>query len=103
MIPYLLFVYSFYSFISFMGDKKSYSYQMNTMNEKFKTQADIETLAQEVACLKTLVTYMLKALGQADAGRVILNIERAISEVADEQQAETFRNTLNQIKTAYRQ
>ncbi|BDR98011.1 DUF2594 family protein [Proteus mirabilis] len=73
------------------------------MNEKFKTQADIETLAQEVACLKTLVTYMLKALGQADAGRVILNIERAISEVADEQQAETFRNTLNQIKTAYRQ
>ena len=46
---------------------------------------------------------MLKALGQADAGRVILNIERAISEVADEQQAETFRNTLSQIKTAYRQ
>lgn len=54
------------------------------MNEKFKTQADVETLAEEVACLKTLVTYMLKALGQADAGRIILNIERAIAEVDDE-------------------
>ena len=46
---------------------------------------------------------MLKALGQADAGRVILNIERAIAEVDDEKQAETFRNTISQIKTAYRQ
>ena len=73
------------------------------MNEKFKTEADVETLAQEVACLKTLVTYMLKALGQADAGRVILSIQRAIDEVEDEKQAETFRNTITQIKTAYRQ
>ncbi|OAT46669.1 putative cytoplasmic protein [Proteus hauseri ATCC 700826] len=73
------------------------------MNEKFKTEADVETLAQEVACLKTLVTYMLKALGQADAGRVILNIQRAIEKVDDEKQAETFRNTIAQIKTAYRQ
>ena len=73
------------------------------MNEKFKTQADVETLAEEVACLKTLVTYMLKALGQADAGRIILNIERAIAEVDDEKQAETFRNTISQIITVYRQ
>lgn len=73
------------------------------MNEKFKTQADVETLAEEVACLKTLVTYMLKALGQADAGRIILNIERTIAEVDDEKQAETFRNTISQIKTVYRQ
>ncbi|CRL59904.1 DUF2594 family protein [Proteus vulgaris] len=73
------------------------------MNEKFKTQADVETLTEEVACLKTLVTYMLKALGQADAGRIILNIERAIAEVDDEKQAETFRNTISQIKTVYRQ
>ncbi|MEW4516200.1 DUF2594 family protein [Proteus vulgaris] len=73
------------------------------MNEKFKTQADVETLAEEVACLKTLVTYMLKALGQADAGRIILNIERAIAEVDDEKKAETFRNTISQIKTVYRQ
>lgn len=73
------------------------------MNEKFKTQADVETLAEEVACLKTLVTYMLKALGQADAGRIILNIERAIAEVDDKKQAETFRNTISQIKTVYRQ
>ena len=41
----------------------------------------------------------VKALGQADAGRVILNIERAIAEVDDEKQAETFRNTISQIKT----
>ncbi|OAT37963.1 DUF2594 family protein [Proteus myxofaciens] len=73
------------------------------MNEKFKTEADVETLAEEVACLKTFVTYILKALGQADAGRVILNIERAISEVEDEKKAETFRTTLEQITTAYRQ
>lgn len=73
------------------------------MNEKFKTEADVATLAEEVACLKTLVTYMLKALGQADAGRIILNMERDINLVDDEKQAETFRNTICQIKTAYRQ
>ncbi|WP_016605176.1 DUF2594 family protein, partial [Yersinia pestis] len=41
--------------------------------------------------------------GQADAGKVILNIERSIAGIEDAAQAEVFTNTLAQIKNGYRQ
>ncbi|WAS99648.1 DUF2594 family protein [Rouxiella chamberiensis] len=69
----------------------------------FTTQANVETLATEVACLKATFTFMLKAMGQADAGKVVLNLEKFISQLEDPQQAEIFNASLQQIKLAYRQ
>lgn len=69
----------------------------------FSTSEDVKTLANEVACMKTLVTLMLKSIGQADAGKVIIKMERYIAQLEDEQQAEVFGNTVKQIKHAFRQ
>ncbi|MCW7549179.1 DUF2594 family protein [Photorhabdus sp. APURE] len=65
--------------------------------------SDTETLATEVTCLKVLLASILKTMGQAHAGKVVLNLERVIAEMADEKQAKIFENTVKQIKTLYRQ
>ncbi|ANI31687.1 hypothetical protein PL78_17920 [Yersinia entomophaga] len=72
-------------------------------NTDFTTAADLETLAHEVTCLKTTLTLMLKAIGQADAGKVILKMERSLPLIEDKTQAEVFENTIAQIKHAFRQ
>ena len=72
-------------------------------NCDFTTEANVETLATEGACLKATLTLILKAIGQADAGKVMLNMEKYAAQMEDEQQAEIFRNSLQQIKFAYRQ
>jgi|SRR5688572_28408173 hypothetical protein len=72
-------------------------------NCDFTTEANVETLATEVACLKATLTLILKAIGQADAGKVMLNMERFVAQMEDEQQAAVFKNSLQQIKFAYRQ
>ncbi|HGJ5883973.1 DUF2594 family protein [Arsenophonus sp.] len=59
-------------------------------------------LANEISCLKTFITYILKALNQADAGRAILNMEKEILAMQDPKQAEVFQRIIEQIKTAYR-
>ncbi len=69
----------------------------------FSTAENNQQLAQEVSCLKAMVTLMLQALGQADAGRIILKMERQIGQMEDEAQADVFANTVKQIKQAYRQ
>lgn len=69
----------------------------------FTTEANVETLATEVACLKATLALMLKAMGQADAGKVVINLDRFIAQIEDPQQVEIFRNSLQQIKFAYRQ
>lgn len=69
----------------------------------FSTAENNQQLAQEVSCLKAMVTLMLQALGQADAGRIILKMERQIAQMEDEAQADVFTNTVKQIKQAYRQ
>ena len=53
--------------------------------------------------MKALVTLMLKGMGQADAGKVIIKMERYIADLEDRQQAEVFSNTVKQIKFAFRQ
>ncbi len=69
----------------------------------FTTAENNQELAQEISCLKTMVTLMLQAMGQADAGRVILKMEKQIAALEDESQAAVFSNTVKQIKQAYRQ
>lgn len=69
----------------------------------FTTAENAKELAQEVACLKSMITLMLQAMGQADAGRVIIKMERLIAQMEDEAQAEVFSSTVKQIKQAYRQ
>ena len=69
----------------------------------FTTAENNQELAQEVSCLKAMVTLMLQAMGQADAGRVILKMEKQIAGLEDESQAAVFSNTVKQIKQAYRQ
>lgn len=69
----------------------------------FSTSQETQALADEVACLKAMVTLILKGMGQADAGKVIINMERFIAQLEDQQQADVFSNTIKQIKFAYRQ
>ncbi|KOC88974.1 DUF2594 family protein [Winslowiella iniecta] len=69
----------------------------------FTTSEETQALANEVACLKAMVTLMLKGMGQADAGKVIINMERFIAQLEDQPQADVFSNTIKQIKFAYRQ
>ncbi len=73
------------------------------MQNHFPTQADVEILADEVTCLKNLVTHMLKAIGQADAGKILIKMERQVAAMEDSNQAETYKSTLQQIKSAYRE
>ncbi len=69
----------------------------------FSTAENNQELAQEVTCLKTLLTLMLQAMGQADAGRVIIKMEKQITQMEAEAQAAVFSSTVKQIKQAYRQ
>ncbi|MGV8783694.1 DUF2594 family protein, partial [Pseudomonas aeruginosa] len=45
----------------------------------FSTAENNQELANEVTCLKAMLTLMLQAMGQADAGRVILNMEKQLA------------------------
>ncbi|MEY8709609.1 hypothetical protein A9B99_02530 [Mangrovibacter phragmitis] len=67
------------------------------------TSENLQEIALEITCLKAMVTQMLKAMGQADAGRVIIKMEKQIAEMEDPAQAAVFTNTVKQIKQAYRQ
>lgn len=69
----------------------------------FSTAENNRELANEVTCLKAMLTLMLQAMGQADAGRVILKMEKQLALIEDQSQAAVFSNTVKQIKQAYRQ
>lgn len=69
----------------------------------FSTAENNQELANEVTCLKAMLTLMLQAMGQADAGRVILKMEKQIALIVDQSQAAVFSSTVKQIKQAYRQ
>ena len=69
----------------------------------FSTHENNQELANEVSCLKAMLTLMLQAMGQADAGRVMLKMEKQLALIEDETQAAVFSKTVKQIKQAYRQ
>ena len=69
----------------------------------FSTAENNQEVANEVTCLKAMLTLMLQAMGQADAGRVILKMEKQIALIEDQSQAAVFSSTVKQIKQAYRQ
>mgnify|MGYP000017149052 CR=1 FL=1 len=69
----------------------------------FSTAENKQELAKEVSCLKAMITLMLQAMGQADAGRVMLKMEKQLALIEDETQAAVFSKTVKQIKQAYRQ
>ncbi|EJE7028423.1 DUF2594 family protein YecF [Escherichia coli] len=69
----------------------------------FSTAKNNQELANEVSCLKAMLTLMLQAMGQADAGRVMLKMEKQLALIEDETQAAVFSKTVKQIKQAYRQ
>ncbi|WII69102.1 DUF2594 family protein YecF [Escherichia coli] len=69
----------------------------------FSTAENNQELANEVSCLKAMLTLMLQAKGQADAGRVMLKMEKQLALIEDETQAAVFSKTVKQIKQAYRQ
>ncbi|XNN30171.1 DUF2594 family protein YecF [Escherichia coli] len=68
----------------------------------FSTAENNQELANEVSCLKAMLTLM-QAMGQADAGRVMLKMEKQLALIEDETQAAVFSKTVKQIKQAYRQ
>ncbi|EOK8705958.1 DUF2594 family protein YecF [Escherichia coli] len=69
----------------------------------FSTAENNQELANEVSCLKAMLTLMLQAMGQADAGRVMLKMEKQLALIEYETQAAVFSKTVKQIKQAYRQ
>ena len=69
----------------------------------FSTAENNQELANEVSCLKAMLTLMLQAMGQADAGRVMLKMEKQLALIEDEPQAAGFSITVKQINQAYRQ
>ncbi|HBA7937889.1 TPA: DUF2594 family protein [Escherichia coli] len=69
----------------------------------FSTAENNQELANEVSCLKAMLTLMQQAMGQADAGRVMLKMEKQLALIEDETQAAVFSKTVKQIKQAYRQ
>ena len=69
----------------------------------FSTAENNQELANEVSCLKAMLTLMLQAMGQADAGRVMLKMEKQLALIEDETQAAVFSKTVKQLKQAYRQ
>ena len=69
----------------------------------FSTAENNQELANEVSCLKAMLTLMLQAMGQADAGRVMLKMEKQLALIEAETQAAVFSKTVKQIKQAYRQ
>ncbi|EES9894063.1 DUF2594 family protein [Escherichia coli] len=69
----------------------------------FSTAENNQELANEVSCLKAMLTLMLQAMEQADAGRVMLKMEKQLALIEDETQAAVFSKTVKQIKQAYRQ
>ncbi|MCN4418975.1 DUF2594 family protein [Escherichia coli] len=69
----------------------------------FSTAENNQELANEVSCLKAMLTLTLQAMGQADAGRVMLKMEKQLALIEDETQAAVFSKTVKQIKQAYRQ
>ncbi len=69
----------------------------------FSTAENNQELANEVSCLKAMLTLMLQAMGQADACRVMLKMEKQLALIEDETQAAVFSKTVKQIKQAYRQ
>ena len=68
----------------------------------FSTAENNQELANEVSCLKAMLTLMVQAMGQADAGRVMLKMEKQLALIEDETQAAVFSKTVKQIKQAYR-
>nr|WP_103724397.1 DUF2594 family protein [Escherichia coli] len=60
-------------------------------------------MAKEETRMKAMMKMMLKAMGQAEAGRVMLKMEKQHALIEDETQAAVFSKTVKQIKQAYRQ
>ena len=63
----------------------------------FSTAENNQELANEVSCLKAMLTLMLQAMGQADAGRVMLKMEKQLALIEDETQAAVFSKTVKQL------
>lgn len=58
----------------------------------FSTAENNQELANEVSCLKAMLTLMLQAMGQADAGRVMLKMEQQLALIEDEPGCSIFQN-----------
>lgn len=63
----------------------------------FSTAENNQELANEVSCLKAMLTLMLQAMGQADAGRVMLKMEKQLALIEDETQLQYFPKRLSKL------
>ena len=68
-------------------------------NVDFTTSANPEILATEVACLKATLTLILKSIGRADAGKVIINMERFIAQIEDPTGRKSSRTVFSKSST----
>jgi len=71
------------------------------MSQAMTPAQDVESLTKEVTCMKMLLACMLKSMGQVDAGKAILRMERQLSALEESEDKTQFSATLQQIKAAY--
>lgn len=71
------------------------------MGHEITTAQDVESLSKEVTCLKILLSCMLKSMGQVEAGKAILRMERQLNALEEGSDKELYSATMKQIKTAY--
>ncbi|MGQ7789224.1 DUF2594 family protein [Shigella flexneri] len=69
----------------------------------FSTAENNQELANEALLPESDADADAAGDGQADAGRVMLKMEKQLALIEDETQAAVFSKTVKQIKQAYRQ
>ncbi len=69
----------------------------------FKTSPSVEEMAAEITCLKATMALLLKAIAQADSGKVLINLEKMITEHENSAETEVYVQALQQMKSAYRE
>jgi hypothetical protein len=69
----------------------------------FTTTTSSEEMAAEISFLKATVSLLLKAMPQADSGKVLTQLESMIPAHQNAHEAEIFDRQLQQMKSAYRE
>lgn len=71
------------------------------MNQEISTNLDSESLAREVSSLKIMLGFILKSMGQVDAGKAIINMDRYLNSLDEGSEREAYCQALQQIKRIY--
>lgn len=67
----------------------------------FSSSKNQEQLAQDVASLKIMLTFILRSLSQVEAGKAILNMESYLTTLEDGPAKARYSLMLEEVKNGY--